>query len=127
MERRSSERIAADLSTTCRVPATAHRAKIVDVSYHGCRIELTDAEKPLGATIHFELGPRSRVSGQIVWSSAGQAGIRFHRALPSPEAIRFGLEQPQVQEVTIEPVAEERETLPVLLRHWVRRLCGLAT
>ena len=126
MERRSSERIAADFLTTCRVPATAHRAKIVDVSYHGCRVELTDTEKPLGATVHFEIGQRSRVSGQIVWSSAGEAGIQFHRALGSQEAIRLGLEQPQVQDVTIEPAPKEHESLPLMLRHWVRRLCGLS-
>lgn len=127
MERRSSERIAADFATTCRVPATPHRAKIVDVSHHGCRIELPDAPKPIGATVHFELGPRTRVSGQIVWATAGAAGVRFHRALATPAAIQLGLEQPPVQEVTIEPPSRETASIPTVLRHWVRRLCGLAT
>lgn len=111
----------------CRVPATAHRAKIVDVSYHGCRVELAHADKPPGATIHIELGPSSRITGQIMWSGVGDAGVRFARALRSSEAVQLGLEQPQVQEVTIEPPREERDPLPLTLRHWFRRLCGLTT
>ncbi len=116
-----------NLDTTCRVPATPHRATILDASYTGCRLQVSDSGVLPGATIHFELGPRSRVSGQVVWTAVGSAGVHFHEPLRSDAAIRLGLEQPIVQEITIEPPPADPVSLPGVLHHWFRRICGLSS
>lgn len=126
MERRASERIPTNIATSCRVPATAHRATILDLSHGGCRVQIRDFAVPLGATLHFDFGPASRVSGQVVWVGAAASGVRFHSPLRSALAIQLGVEQPSTVEVTVEPEEVQPAALPDVLRHWVRRLCGLA-
>lgn len=126
MERRASERVATNIATSCRVPATPHRATILDLSHAGCRMQVRDLSVPLGATVHFDFGPNSRVSGQVVWVDAAAAGVRFHSPLRSGIAVQLGIEQARPRETTVAGVEVEPASLPLALRHWVRRVCGLA-
>ena len=126
MERRASERVPTNIATSCRVPATAHSATILDLSHAGCRVRVRDLAVPLGATVHFDFAPHSRVSGQVVWVDAAAAGVRFDSPLRPAVAVQLGIEQPRPVEVASVAIEVEPASLPVVLRHWVRRLCGLA-
>ena len=126
MERRASERVPTNIATSCRVPATAHRATILDLSHAGCRVRVRDLAVPLGATVHFDFGSRSRVSGQVVWVDAAAAGVRFHSPLRSDVAVQLGIEEARPVEIVTAHVEVEPASFPVVLRHWFRRLCGFA-
>ncbi len=73
-------RSALTLPVLCRVPATPREATILDISVSGCLIQ-APGNLEVGATIIVSLPLRREVSGMIVWSRAGHAGVRFHSAL----------------------------------------------
>lgn len=128
MDRREHGRIAADLSAVCRVPATPHRARVLDVSESGCRIHIIDSVAiSSGATVHLDFGPGRRVSGQVMWSGARSAGVRFTRCLSPAMAAMLGLsEEPQV-EVEVVAAPEPNTRQGPFLAHWLRRLLARAS
>ena len=122
MERRTSTRVPTRLKRTCRVPATPQEILVLDISSTGCRAKLTNCAIP-GSTIHVDLAPGVRFSGEVVWSSGQLAGIRFDRRLTTRQAIELG-----VQLGPAAPVASSCATTPRErggLQHWVRKVFGL--
>lgn len=123
MERREHDRIASDLPAVCRVPATPHRARLVDVSRSGCRMRITDGlAVPVGSTVHLDFGPGRRISGQVMWSGPQATGLRFSSQLSTALSIALGLEPAPA--IEIEPRVEEEapKVAQSLLHHWLRRL-----
>ncbi len=119
-ERRRKERVAADIGLDCRIPAQPSKARILDLSHEGCRIELgatQHAER--GATILLDIPNGDRVKGQVMWVRRREAGVRFSRQLASPTAVFLGIEEPVETQVVVTPAAEEQGGL---LHHWFRRI-----
>ncbi len=123
IDRRSTDRIAMEVGTTCRVPATPHRVTVLDLSHGGCRVRFGPAQLQTGSTVHLDLDPASSVTGQVVWVHAGHAGIRFHRRLHSNLAVHMGIEQ-RVVEASPEP-AEPATPIAGVFSHWIRRAFGM--
>lgn len=123
-ERRIDERIASDLPTVCRAPATPHRARLIDVSASGCRLRTLDGTAiPYGATVLLDFMPGGRVSGQVMWSSANSAGIRFEGALSPALEVILGLAEAPAVDVTVgEKVLYVAPAPGSVLAHWLRRL-----
>lgn len=111
-----------DVRLSARVPASPVPARILDLSHFGCRVALRDLHLELGATITLEMANGDRVAGQVVWSHASQAGVRFHRRLRSSTAIMLGIEQAVA--TSVEVVPEYPEQTGGLISHWYRRLSG---
>ena len=118
-ERRASTRLATNLGTTCRAPATPQSATVLDLSMTGCRLRIADT-LPQGATVNIEMRPARQIQGQVVWSTGQSAGVRFNRPLPENSAILLGL-------ITPPPVDEdpvEAHTGTGALSHWIRKVLG---
>ncbi len=122
-ERRGSERLQVQAAATCRVPASPHKVTVLDVSYDGCRLAFERTAVSIGSTVNLVLG-RSRVAGQVVWTSGIEVGIRFDRPLPSEAAVVVGLEEAAAQAPVEVFVAEAAPSAG--LRHWIRRVLGLS-
>ena len=122
-ERRRAERRPSELSAIARVPASPHRARIIDFSDSGCRIRFANPfAVPIGATVHIDFGPGRRVSGQVMWSGSEVAGIRFAAPLsPRLAALLSGEEAALEVE---KPAESEYEPDPArfILHHWFRKL-----
>ncbi|ANY18693.1 PilZ domain protein [Tsuneonella dongtanensis] len=123
-DRRSADRIESDACAIARIPASPHRVELVDVSRTGCRIRTMDGiAVPQGSTVHLDFGPGRRLTGQVMWSAARSAGVRFHQSLSGPLAATLGVE-PAV-DINVEAETEVRRG-PLgpasLLPHWLRRL-----
>lgn len=118
-ERRSLDRMAIDVSLTCRMPARPQPATIRDISHHGCKIEVPGAPMELGGTALLELPGAMKIKGQIVWTRGKTAGIRFERSLGSSAAVALGLEEAKPLEVAFEPAPQAPGGI---LRHWFRAL-----
>jgi hypothetical protein len=123
VERRDNERIASELATVCRAPATPHRARLVDVSTTGCRLRTLDGTAiPNGATVLLDFTPGGRISGQVMWSGPHTAGIRFDNALSQKLAVVLGLAQAPAVEVTLSEPLYVAPAPGSVLAHWLRRL-----
>jgi hypothetical protein len=121
-DRRAHERIESGMSTICRVPASPHRATVIDVSKTGCRIRISDGlYVPVGSTVHMEFGPGRKVTGMVMWTEPRSAGVRFARPLSGTMAALLGVEPAALVEVEDasppEPVGPAK-----LIPHWLRRL-----
>jgi len=124
-ERRNSERIASELATVCRAPATPHRARLVDVSATGCRLRTLDGTAiPYGATVLLDFTPGGRVSGQVMWVGAHSAGIRFDNRLSAKLEVIMGLAEAPIEVIVDKPAYVP--PAPSGLAHWLRRLLGRA-
>ena len=122
MERRSRDRIDTDLPATCRVPATPHSARVLDISRGGCRVNLKNAYAEPGVSISLDLGQGVQARGTIVWVRGDEAGVRFNPGLGMAAAVALGLEDaPPVTEPVWEPVDERNRGI---LHHWFRKLTG---
>ncbi len=75
-ERRTGDRLPVDLAVDCRVPATACKAVMRNLSCGGCLLE---AEQSLfyGSTVLLALTGNKETVGTVVWSRGRTAGIRF--------------------------------------------------
>ena len=116
-DRRSSERHEIELQLSCRVPARPCYATLVDLSYHGCHIEVPHATVELGGTALIDFHRGRGISGSVVWVRGPDVGIRFHRRLPKMVAIALGIEAADLQDEPISPPSAAGG-----LRHWVREL-----
>lgn len=125
MERRVEERIETDVHLTCRIPARPSRTILHDLSHHGCRIDLSDANVELGGTILLDFPGAPLFPGNVVWIRGDQAGIHFERPLRGAPAVALGLDapEPEPEEVQAYEPAEDAHS-EGLLRHWIRRLTG---
>ena len=123
MERRFTDRMPTEVGVACRVPASPERARLVDVSRSGCRLEFARRNVERGATVNRDFRMGQPIGGEVVWIDGAQAGVRFHSALPKPVAVELGLEQGEAKD-ELEPAPAPLDTQPAegLLRHWVRRL-----
>jgi hypothetical protein len=122
MERRFLERIETNVHLTCRVPARPCRTILQDLSAHGCRLELPDANIELGGTVLLDLPGAARFPGRVVWVRGNVAGIHFFRQLTGAAAVALGIEEPEPE---VEPPAPvEDPDLKGFLQHWIRRLTG---
>lgn len=121
-DRRAHERIESGMSTICRVPASPHRATVIDVSKTGCRIRISDGlHVPVGSTVHMEFGPGRKVTGMVMWTDPRSAGVRFNRPLAGTMAAVLGVEPAAMVEV--EEAAPPEPAGPAkLIPHWLRRL-----
>ncbi|TCJ40890.1 PilZ domain-containing protein [Parafrankia sp. BMG5.11] len=122
MERRASPRRTVNLSVVCRVPASPHSARILDVSQSGCRLALSQGHVLLGSTVHVTLTNALQISGTVTWSHGAEVGVRFHRRLSDRQAIDLGI-------MDGPPTPEEKtDTVYIApgggLHHWVRRVMG---
>ena len=119
--RRAHDRVESGLSTICRVPASPHRATVIDVSRTGCRIRIADGlHVPVGATVHLDFGPERKVTGMVMWTDPRSAGVRFNRPLSGVMASVLGIEPAAIVEVEDAPV--EPSGPAKLIPHWLRRL-----
>ena len=123
MERRFTDRVPTEVGVSCRVPASPERAMLMDLSRSGCRLEFGRHNIGAGATVNLDFRTGKPVGGEVVWTDGAHAGVRFHRALPKPVAIEFGLEQPE-PEPEPELASEAEGRVEGLLRHWIRRVTG---
>ena len=124
--RRAAERQASDATAIARVPASPHRAKVVDFSATGCRVRFANPfAVPVGATIHLDFGPGRRMSGQVMWSGSESAGVRFGRRLTPALTALLGGDDAQI-EVEEKPPEYEPDPARFALHHWFRRLFGKA-
>jgi hypothetical protein len=121
MERRFDTRIETNVQLGCRLPALPQRGALVDVSHYGCRMAVGTANAELGTTALIDLPGAPAFKGTVVWTNGTQVGIRFHRRLPGPPAVAFGLEQPKAKPA---PEVVQEYQAQGLLSHWVRRLFG---
>lgn len=122
LDRRTGERVELDVRLSARVPASPVAARILDLSHVGCRVALSNLHLEPGATITLEIANGDRVSGEVVWSRASEAGVRFHRRLKSGTAVTLGIEQAPEPVAPIEPEPQQAEG--GLISHWYRRLSG---
>ena len=123
MERRFTDRMPTEVGVACRVPASPERARLVDVSRSGCRLEFARRNVDRGATVNLDFRMGQPIGGEVVWIDGAQAGVRFHSALPKPVAVELGLERPDPkQEQDAAPAQRDAPPTEGLLRHWVRRL-----
>lgn len=119
--RRASERLPVQRPATCRVPASPHQVTVLDVSYEGCRLAFERSAALPGSTVNLDLA-RTRVVGQVAWTSGTDVGVRFHKRLPADVAIAVGLEEAPAELSADQLVGD---ALPVTgLRHWIRRVFG---
>lgn len=119
-ERRRKERKETDIGLNCRIPAQPSKARILDLSHSGCRVELGPTQfAERGATILLDIPNGDRVNGQIMWLHRREAGVRFSRQLPSRTAVFLGIEEPVETQVVVTPAAEQQVGL---LHHWFRRI-----
>ena len=81
-DRRSDTRRNVDLPVDCRIPATACRAMLRNLSSGGCMVETT---KPLvrGSTILLSLPAAKETAGMVMWAKGRMAGVKFFASLPS--------------------------------------------
>ena len=86
---RRFERIRIDSPPVVLEPwGVVNRARLIDISPDGCRIEIGRAELSDGQ--HILLRGRSLVgaSGVVRWAANGCAGIQFDRILP-PDTLKY--------------------------------------
>lgn len=121
-ERRRRERIAADISLTCRVPAQPIKARLLDLSHNGCRVELARGRTEPGASIVLEMPNGDTVQGQVMWSTAKEAGVRFAKSLRPQTAIMLGLDDGQTIVVAAQPEPASDSESKGVLHHWYRNL-----
>lgn len=125
-ERRRDARIDSSTPAIARIPASPHRVVLIDVSRTGCRIRVDGIAVPVGSTVNLDFGPGRKLVGQVMWSQARTAGVRFDRALSGSLAAALGLEPAVEFEVETEkakPFVQERS---LRLPHWLRSLLGRA-
>ena len=121
-ERRRKDRVETDIDLNCRIPAQPSKARILDLSHQGCRVELGPRQHAeSGATIVLDMPNGDRVSGQIIWIRRREAGVRFARQLSSRTAVFLGIEEPVETQVVVTPVEEPSG----LLHHWMRRIAKI--
>ncbi len=118
-------RIESATPAIARIPASPHRVVLIDVSRTGCRIRVDGIAIPNGATVNLDFGPGRRLTGQVMWSEARTAGVRFDRPLTGTLAAALGVEPAVAVEVEIEP-APAIEERALRLPHWLRSLLGRA-
>lgn len=123
-DRRVSDRLSSDASAIARIPASPHPVRLIDVSRTGCRIRTVDGIRvPLGSTVHLDFGPGRRMTGQVMWSEARSAGVRFDRTVSGPLAAALGLEPTATVELEPAPKEDPIPSGPALvIPHWLRRL-----
>ena len=60
------------------------RAKIVNVSSHGCRLDVSGQSLPQGATVSLKVNGWDAWEARVIWSKPGCAGLEFvHPLHPS--------------------------------------------
>ena len=120
-ERRERSRIAKDAELICRSPAWPLEARLLDVSYSGCRLRLAERRIGVGMTVHFELPGAGPVSGKVVWRRREQVGLQFETELSFEQAVSLGLEEAAEPEPAFGPI-EDQQAAP----HWLRLRCRVA-
>lgn len=80
-ERRSGDRIAADIKASVRARGSSLRvrAEVVDVSTDGCRMLTTDYS--MGDEVLIALAHLAPIPGRICWVHDGAVGVQFGKRL----------------------------------------------
>lgn len=107
---RAEERFPLHQHAECTVPELALQGAILDISARGLRIAFP-GDPPLhqGQDVTLRLGNGGTLTGRVVWTRRGQAGIRF----PA--------EQPAAQPLIAAAVAARPARAPEQSRRWDRR------
>ena len=82
MQTRRNERVATNIATVGRMPASFAEVTVLDLSTEGCQIKTSSTLARVGATVLLPLSDRDDVAGQIVWKEADRCGVRFFNDLP---------------------------------------------
>ncbi|MDG6078877.1 PilZ domain-containing protein [Erythrobacter litoralis] len=120
VNRRVTNRKAADIALTCRIPAQPVSARLRDLTERGCRIELATAGPTVGSSVVIEPFNGDRIVGQVRWAESKTIGVRFDRRLRSNTATFLGLEKEPAVQLTVgssggdEPDGDKAH-------HWLRR------
>lgn len=106
MQRRRSQRLLADIHTTCRNPARPLVVTITNVSRSGCSVGSSDLRP--GQTIILDLPQVGHVLGQVVWAVSGHCGIKFSREIDNWEVAVLAVGEPLELRVPIRPAEPDR-------------------
>ncbi len=80
-ERRRAPRVALNVPATMRERGRpGFPVRLVDLSTHGCRLELASGV-PAGAPVWLKLGGLDSIYSRVVWSRDGFAGLAFETPL----------------------------------------------
>lgn len=74
-------RVEVDCTAWVRVGADMHRARALDISQGGLKVQVRK-ELPLGAEVVVSIAGLDPCAGVIRWTDGGAYGITFNRALP---------------------------------------------
>jgi len=85
MEHRAFERQPAHFKAQCASLGRFSEARLLDISQHGCRVELTDAILARGNPVRLRIPGVSSLDGRVIWDDGGCAGVSF--AMPLHPAV----------------------------------------
>ena len=80
-EERSTERAVVDLVLEAVIGNRACQVAMFDLSVEGCKVETADGEITAGEDIAFTLPGEHPVTGRLVWTQDGYAGVFFDQPL----------------------------------------------
>lgn len=71
--------------------------RVIDVSSHGCQIELCSGQLRIGQLVSLKLGKLEPWVGMVRWGETGVFGIEFVKALQEPVVDHLAREHPLVE------------------------------
>ena len=85
MEHRAFERQPAQFTAQCASLGRLSDARLLDISQHGCLIEVSDAILAKGNPVRLRIPGVSSLDGRVIWDEAMRAGVSF--AMPLHPAV----------------------------------------
>lgn len=98
-EERAAERAVVDLALEAVVGNRTCQVAMFDLSVEGCKMETSDRQVAAGEDVAFTLPGGHPVTGRVVWTQDGYAGVFFDQ--PLHEAL--------VAHLKFKPAAERQE------------------
>ena len=81
MEQRAFERQPAHFRAQCASLGRFSDARLLDISQHGCLVEVNDAILAKGNPVRLRIPGVSSLDGRVIWDEAMRAGVSFSMPL----------------------------------------------
>lgn len=85
MEQRAFERQPAHFTAQCASLGRLSEARLLDISQHGCMVQVNDAILAKGNPVRLRIPGVSSLDGRVIWDKGGRAGVSF--AMPLHPAV----------------------------------------
>ena len=85
MENRAFARQPAHFTAQCASLGRSSQARLLDISQHGCMVEVTDAILAKGNPVRLRIPGVSSLDGRVIWDETLRAGVSF--AMPLHPAV----------------------------------------